>query len=75
MTCKNITDPLHTQFFPVHLWAVSNSFKSRAVSNSVHLFQYMDLKGNILLNLLQCSKNYAKSNSVQSLPILKTVTA
>lgn len=75
MTCNNITNPLHPQFFPVHLWTGHNSFKSKTVANSVHLFQYMDIKGNILLNWLQCSKNYVKSNSVQSLPILKTVTA
>jgi len=50
MTCNNITNPLHSQFFPVHLWTGQNSFKSNTVSNGVHLFQYMDLKGNILLN-------------------------
>lgn len=69
MTCNNITNPLYSQIFPVHLWTGHNSFKTKTVSNSAHLFQYMDLKGN------KCSKNYVKSNSVQSLPVLKTVTA
>ena len=50
MTCNNITNPLHSQIFPVHLRTGHNSFKTKTVSNSVHLFQYMDLKGNILLN-------------------------